>query len=128
MLLAALSFMVHPNICLCFSCRLSQDLAKDLAILAKEIHDVAGDGDSPSSGMGTTTSPSSLPNTPASTISAREEVCNSANQQTSPTTTIHTQLLKLGTHKIYNHGYNNDFKDGGQFEVGIWKNLWDPAV
>nr|XP_046229858.1 centrosomal protein of 170 kDa protein B isoform X2 [Scatophagus argus] len=54
--------------------KLSQDLAKDLAILAKEIHDVAGDGDSPSSGMGTTTSPSSLPNTPASTISAREEV------------------------------------------------------
>ncbi|XP_053193275.1 centrosomal protein of 170 kDa protein B [Scomber japonicus] len=53
--------------------KLSQDLAKDLAILAKEIHDVAGDGDSPSSGMGTTTSPSSLPNTPASTISAREE-------------------------------------------------------
>ncbi|XP_047243880.1 centrosomal protein of 170 kDa protein B isoform X3 [Girardinichthys multiradiatus] len=53
--------------------KLSQDLAKDLAILAKEIHDVAGDGDSPSSGMGTTTSPTSLPNTPASTISAREE-------------------------------------------------------
>ncbi|MED6277994.1 hypothetical protein CHARACLAT_019199, partial [Characodon lateralis] len=54
--------------------KLSQDLAKDLAILAKEIHDVAGDGDSPSSGMGTTTSPTSLPNTPASTISAREEL------------------------------------------------------
>ncbi|XP_033504643.2 centrosomal protein of 170 kDa protein B isoform X4 [Epinephelus lanceolatus] len=54
--------------------KLSQDLAKDLAILAKEIHDVAGDGDSPGSGMGTATSPSSLPTTPASTISAREEV------------------------------------------------------
>ncbi|XP_022614644.1 centrosomal protein of 170 kDa protein B-like [Seriola dumerili] len=54
--------------------KLSQDLAKDLAILAKEIHDVAGDGDSLSSSMGTTTSPSSLPNTPASTISAREEI------------------------------------------------------
>ena len=60
---------------ICFaSCRLSQDLAKDLAILAKEIHDVAGDGDSPSSGIGVATSPSSLPNTPASPISAREEV------------------------------------------------------
>lgn len=35
---------------------------------------MAGDGDSLSSGMGTATSPSSLPNTPASTISAREEV------------------------------------------------------
>ncbi|KAK5873425.1 hypothetical protein PBY51_018466 [Eleginops maclovinus] len=54
--------------------KLSQDLAKDLAILAKEIHDVAGDGDSPSSSIGTVTSPSSLPNTPASTISAREEL------------------------------------------------------
>ncbi|XP_051731908.1 centrosomal protein of 170 kDa protein B isoform X4 [Ctenopharyngodon idella] len=55
--------------------RLSQDLAKDLAILAREIHDVAGDGDSQaSSGIGATTSPSSMPNTPASTISTREEV------------------------------------------------------
>ncbi|KTG42258.1 hypothetical protein cypCar_00033201 [Cyprinus carpio] len=55
--------------------RLSQDLAKDLAILAREIHDVAGDGDSQtSSGMGATTSPGSMPNTPASTISTREEV------------------------------------------------------
>ncbi|KAI4788970.1 hypothetical protein KUCAC02_035512 [Chaenocephalus aceratus] len=53
--------------------KLSQDLAKDLAILAKEIHDVAGDGDSPSSGIAVATSPSSLPNTPASPISAREE-------------------------------------------------------
>uniref|UniRef100_A0A9J7WVQ6 Centrosomal protein 170Bb n=1 Tax=Cyprinus carpio carpio TaxID=630221 RepID=A0A9J7WVQ6_CYPCA len=54
--------------------RLSQDLAKDLAILAREIHDVAGDGDSQtSSGMGATTSPGSMPNTPASTISTREE-------------------------------------------------------
>ncbi|XP_031694667.1 centrosomal protein of 170 kDa protein B isoform X2 [Anarrhichthys ocellatus] len=59
--------------------KLSQDLAKDLAILAKEIHDVAGDGDSPSSSMGTATSPSSLPNTPASTISAREEVGHAAH-------------------------------------------------
>ncbi|XP_067273516.1 centrosomal protein of 170 kDa protein B isoform X2 [Pseudorasbora parva] len=54
--------------------RLSQDLAKDLAILAREIHDVAGDGDShTSSGLGATTSPGSMPNTPASTISTREE-------------------------------------------------------
>lgn len=74
--------------CLSSSCRLSQDLAKDLAILAKEIHDVAGDGDSPSSGMGATTSPGSLPHTPASTMSAREEV----------RTKKHTQPLKLDTH------------------------------
>ncbi|RVE56195.1 hypothetical protein OJAV_G00233600 [Oryzias javanicus] len=55
--------------------KLSQDLAKDLAILAKEIHDVAGDGDPPSPEGGTTTS-TSLPhtNTPESTISARDEL------------------------------------------------------
>ncbi|KAJ8290400.1 hypothetical protein GJAV_G00012340 [Gymnothorax javanicus] len=53
--------------------RLSQDLAKDLAILAREIHDVAGDGDAgeaqPHSGV-----VEMLPSTPASTISAREEL------------------------------------------------------
>ncbi|XP_026704779.1 centrosomal protein of 170 kDa protein B isoform X2 [Athene cunicularia] len=54
--------------------RLSQTLVKDVAILAREIHDVAGDGDSQSSsGTGQSTL-SSLPNTPASTISAREEI------------------------------------------------------
>ncbi|XP_042335385.1 centrosomal protein of 170 kDa protein B isoform X2 [Sceloporus undulatus] len=55
--------------------RLSQTLVKDVAILAREIHDVAGDGDSQSSsGTGPSTSQSSVPNTPASTISAREEL------------------------------------------------------
>ncbi|XP_030338036.1 centrosomal protein of 170 kDa protein B isoform X2 [Strigops habroptila] len=55
--------------------RLSQTLVKDVAILAREIHDVAGDGDSQSSsGTGPSTSLSSMPNTPASTISAREEL------------------------------------------------------
>ncbi|NXX90349.1 C170B protein, partial [Centropus bengalensis] len=51
--------------------RLSQTLVKDVAILAREIHDVAGDGDSQSSSG---TGHSSVPNTPASTISAREEL------------------------------------------------------
>lgn len=55
-------------------CRLSQDLAKDLAILAQEIHDVAGDGDPPGSAVSTATSPGSLANTPGSAVSAREEV------------------------------------------------------
>ncbi|XP_061854322.1 centrosomal protein of 170 kDa protein B isoform X2 [Colius striatus] len=55
--------------------RLSQTLVKDVAILAREIHDVAGDGDSQSSsGIGPSASFSSMPNTPASTISAREEL------------------------------------------------------
>lgn len=78
---------------LCFHCRLSQDLAKDLAILAKEIHDVAGDGDSPSSGMGTTPSPGSLPNTPASTISAREEVGHEPSNILQTNANHHTYLL-----------------------------------
>lgn len=53
-------------------CRLSHTLVKDVAILAQEIHDVAGDGDS----LGPACSPSlsNTPGTPASTISAREEV------------------------------------------------------
>lgn len=59
--------------CVCVSYRLSQDLAKDLAILAREIHDVAGDGDTPTA-AGYSTPPGSVPHTPASTISAREEV------------------------------------------------------
>ncbi|KAM9202314.1 centrosomal protein of 170 kDa protein B isoform 3-T3 [Dugong dugon] len=55
--------------------RLSQTLVKDVAILAQEIHDVAGDGD-PLGSPGPTRSPSlnNVPSTPASTISAREEL------------------------------------------------------
>uniref|UniRef100_K9J0N3 FHA domain-containing protein n=1 Tax=Desmodus rotundus TaxID=9430 RepID=K9J0N3_DESRO len=52
--------------------RLSQTLVKDVAILAREIHDVAGDGDALVS-PGPARSPS-LNNVPASTISAREEL------------------------------------------------------
>ncbi|XP_054423753.1 centrosomal protein of 170 kDa protein B [Pteronotus mesoamericanus] len=52
--------------------RLSQTLVKDVAILAREIHDVAGDGDSLGP-PGPARSPS-LNNVPASTISAREEL------------------------------------------------------
>ncbi|XP_041131485.1 centrosomal protein of 170 kDa protein B-like isoform X5 [Polyodon spathula] len=70
--------------------KLSQDLAKDLAILAREIHDVAGDGDSQSSsGTGPSTSLSSVPNTPASTMSAREE-----NALPSPQATLSSQLVQ----------------------------------
>ncbi|XP_029937721.1 centrosomal protein of 170 kDa protein B isoform X2 [Myripristis murdjan] len=46
--------------------RLSQDLAKDLAILAREIHDVAGDADAQSSGLEA--------NTPSSTVTTHEEL------------------------------------------------------
>nr|XP_028706405.1 centrosomal protein of 170 kDa protein B isoform X1 [Macaca mulatta] len=55
--------------------RLSQTLVKDVAILAREIHDVAGDGDTlGSSGPAHSASLSTMPSTPASTISAREEL------------------------------------------------------
>lgn len=46
--------------------RLSQDLAKDLAILAREIHDVAGDGDPQNPGVESST--------PVSTVTAHEQV------------------------------------------------------
>ncbi|XP_051242179.1 centrosomal protein of 170 kDa protein B isoform X2 [Dicentrarchus labrax] len=46
--------------------RLSQDLAKDLAILAREIHDVAGDGDPQNSGLETSA--------PISTVTTHEEL------------------------------------------------------
>uniref|UniRef100_A0A2I3H7H1 Centrosomal protein 170B n=1 Tax=Nomascus leucogenys TaxID=61853 RepID=A0A2I3H7H1_NOMLE len=55
--------------------RLSQTLVKDVAILAREIHDVAGDGDTlGSSEPAHSASLSTMPSTPASTISAREEL------------------------------------------------------
>lgn len=47
--------------------RLSQDLAKDLAILAREIHDVAGDGDLQNAAVESST--------PVSTVTAHEQVC-----------------------------------------------------
>ncbi|XP_031134974.1 centrosomal protein of 170 kDa protein B isoform X4 [Sander lucioperca] len=46
--------------------RLSQDLAKDLAILAREIHDVAGDGDPQNPGVAS--------NAPVSTVTAHEQL------------------------------------------------------
>ncbi|XP_026160300.1 centrosomal protein of 170 kDa protein B isoform X2 [Mastacembelus armatus] len=46
--------------------RLSQDLAKDLAILAREIHDVAGDGDSQNSAVESSA--------PVSTVTAHEQL------------------------------------------------------
>ncbi|OCT64918.1 hypothetical protein XELAEV_18041156mg [Xenopus laevis] len=70
--------------------RLSQTLVKDVASLAREIHDVAGDGDSQSSsGTGQSTSISSVPNTPASTISAREEIIKRPLQRTRPSQLVH---------------------------------------
>ncbi|KAL0177784.1 hypothetical protein M9458_026678, partial [Cirrhinus mrigala] len=52
-----------------------QDLAKDLAILAREIHDVAGEIDSvSSSGTAPSTTVSTAATTPGSAIDTREEL------------------------------------------------------
>lgn len=71
----------NSSICLMvnrlFPCvrRISQDLAKDLAILAREIHDVAGEIDSvSSSGTAPSTTVSTAATTPGSAIDTREEV------------------------------------------------------
>uniref|UniRef100_S4R6H2 Centrosomal protein 170Aa n=1 Tax=Petromyzon marinus TaxID=7757 RepID=S4R6H2_PETMA len=54
--------------------RISKDLAKDLAILAREIHSVTGDPDGvSSSGTAPSTTGSTAPPTPGSSIDAREE-------------------------------------------------------
>uniref|UniRef100_A0AAZ1X0R0 CEP170 C-terminal domain-containing protein n=2 Tax=Oreochromis aureus TaxID=47969 RepID=A0AAZ1X0R0_OREAU len=95
--------------------KLSQDLAKDLAILAKEIHDVAGDGDSPSSGMGTTTSPSSLPNTPASTISAREELV-----QRIPEASLNYQKVPPGSAAVSDLDANMNEPETGSKQRRPW--------
>ncbi|XP_037535453.1 centrosomal protein of 170 kDa isoform X3 [Nematolebias whitei] len=55
--------------------RISQDLAKDLAVLAREIHDVAGEIDSvSSSGTAPSTTVSTAATTPGSAIDTREEL------------------------------------------------------
>lgn len=70
--------------------RISQDLAKDLAILAREIHDVAGEIDSvSSSGTAPSTTVSTAATTPGSAIDTREEV-----QPTSLENLHHTTRLK----------------------------------
>ncbi|XP_059859800.1 centrosomal protein of 170 kDa protein B isoform X1 [Delphinus delphis] len=79
--------------------RLSQTLVKDVATLAREIHDVAGDGDSPGCpGPAHSPSRASVPGTPASTISAREELVQripeaSLNFQKVPPSTPRSQDL-----------------------------------
>lgn len=88
--------------------RLSQTLVKDVAILAREIHDVAGDGDSQSSsGTGQSTSLSSVPNTPASTISAREELV-----QHIPEASLNYQKVPPGSMGFHDFDQNmNDNRD-----------------
>ncbi|KAM4633230.1 centrosomal protein of 170 kDa protein B [Polymixia lowei] len=95
--------------------KLSQDLAKDLAILAREIHDVAGDGDSPSSGMGTATSPGSVPNTPASTMSAREELV-----QHIPEASLNYQKVPPGSAAVLDLDANMNEPDPGSKQRRPW--------
>ncbi|CAO2587533.1 Centrosomal protein of 170 kDa protein B [Lemmus lemmus] len=88
--------------------RLSQTLVKDVAILAREIHDVAGDGDTLGS-PGPTRSPSlgNVPSTPASTISAREELV-----QRIPEASLNFQKVPPGSMNSYNLDQNmNDSRE-----------------
>ncbi|XP_055448860.1 centrosomal protein of 170 kDa protein B isoform X2 [Psammomys obesus] len=89
--------------------RLSQTLVKDVAILAREIHDVAGDGDSLGS-PGPTRSPSlgNVPHTPASTISAREELV-----QRIPEASLNFQKVPPGSMNSHNldQNMNNSRED-----------------
>ncbi|XP_042527545.1 centrosomal protein of 170 kDa protein B isoform X2 [Dipodomys spectabilis] len=82
--------------------RLSQTLVKDVAILAREIHDVAGDGDS----LGPTRSPSlgNMPSTPASTISAREELV-----QRIPEASLNFQKVPPGS--LNSRDFNQNMSD-----------------
>ncbi|XP_072284396.1 centrosomal protein of 170 kDa protein B isoform X5 [Pyxicephalus adspersus] len=91
--------------------RLSQTLVKDVASLAKEIHDVAGDGDSQSSsGTGHSTSISSVPNTPASIISAREEILKRSSQRAYPSQLVHhIPEAGLNYQKVPPGSTGNDF-------------------
>ncbi|KAM4853797.1 centrosomal protein of 170 kDa protein B [Thomomys bottae] len=74
--------------------RLSQTLVKDVAILAQEIHDVAGNGAS----LGST------PGTPASTISAREELV-----QRIPEASLNFQKVPPGS--LNSRDFNQNMKD-----------------
>ncbi|XP_075699934.1 centrosomal protein of 170 kDa protein B isoform X2 [Rhinoderma darwinii] len=88
--------------------RLSQTLVNDVACLAKEIHDVAGDGDSQSSsGTGHSTSLSSVPNTPAPIISAREELVHHI-----PEASLNYQKVPPGSAELKDFDQNmNDNRD-----------------
>lgn len=76
-----------PPVTFSAGCRLSQTLVKDVATLAQEIHDVTADGDPMgSSGLARSPSLGNMPSTPASTISAREEVSLASVVPPSPST------------------------------------------
>uniref|UniRef100_A0A8C5RKK9 Centrosomal protein 170B n=1 Tax=Laticauda laticaudata TaxID=8630 RepID=A0A8C5RKK9_LATLA len=91
--------------------RLSQTLVKDVAILAREIHDVAGDGDSQSSsGTGPSTAHSSVPNTPASTISAREELV-----QHIPEASLNFQKVPPGSLEF--HDFDQNMNDSREEDI-----------
>ncbi|XP_028604588.2 centrosomal protein of 170 kDa protein B isoform X1 [Podarcis muralis] len=104
--------------------RLSQTLVKDVAILAREIHDVAGDGDSQSSsGTGPSTSHSSVPNTPASTISAREEIAHSSLRAAIPSQLVqHIPEASLNYQKVPPgstgfHDYDQNMNDSREEDL-----------
>ncbi|XP_021099172.1 centrosomal protein of 170 kDa protein B isoform X2 [Heterocephalus glaber] len=108
--------------------RLSQTLVKDVAILAREINDVAADGDSLGS-AGPTRSPSlgNVPSTPASTISAREELVQripeaSLNFQKVPPGTLTSQDLDQNMNNSHEDALGNKTRPRNREEV-IFDNL-----
>uniref|UniRef100_A0A2K6GIF1 Centrosomal protein 170B n=1 Tax=Propithecus coquereli TaxID=379532 RepID=A0A2K6GIF1_PROCO len=108
--------------------RLSQTLVKDVAILAREIHDVAGDGDSLGS-PGPARSPSlgNMPSTPASTISAREELVQripeaSLNFQKVPPGSLNSRDLDQNMNDTCEDALANRTKPRNREEV-IFDNL-----
>ncbi|XP_010605641.1 centrosomal protein of 170 kDa protein B isoform X1 [Fukomys damarensis] len=108
--------------------RLSQTLVKDVAILAREINDVATDGDSLGS-PGPTRSPSlgNVPSTPASTISAHEELVQripeaSLNFQKVPPGTLTSQYLDQNMNSSHEDALGNKTRPRNREEV-IFDNL-----
>ncbi|XP_019494921.1 PREDICTED: centrosomal protein of 170 kDa protein B isoform X2 [Hipposideros armiger] len=108
--------------------RLSQTLVKDVAILAQEIHDVAGDGDSlGSAGPARSSSLGNVPSTPASTISAREELVQripeaSLNFQKVPPGSLSSQDLDQNMNDCHEDPLANKTRPRNREEV-IFDNL-----
>nr|XP_005000622.1 centrosomal protein of 170 kDa protein B isoform X2 [Cavia porcellus] len=108
--------------------RLSQTLVKDVATLAQEIHDVTADGDPMgSSGLARSPSLGNMPSTPASTISAREELVQripeaSLNFQKVPPGALTSRDLDQNMNNSHEDAFGNKTRPRNREEV-IFDNL-----
>uniref|UniRef100_A0A665UX51 Centrosomal protein 170B n=1 Tax=Echeneis naucrates TaxID=173247 RepID=A0A665UX51_ECHNA len=101
--------------------RLSQDLAKDLAILAREIHDVAGDGDPQN--------PAVESDTPVSTVTAHEQLVQhipeaGLNYQRTPPSSPSTREPEQGSS---DHEHNSRQRTQSRDEVNVDNQLLNPV-